>query len=71
MADNFLCSECSRSYSFRRNLGKHITKCHPSKLEELAPTLRTVPKFICDECDQVFSKQNLLRGHERYCLCNY
>ncbi|KFM69931.1 hypothetical protein X975_08160, partial [Stegodyphus mimosarum] len=65
MAGSFLCSECTKSYSFQQNLRKHITKCHPLKLEELAPTLRTVPKFICDECEKVFSKQNLLRAHER------
>ncbi|KFM70446.1 hypothetical protein X975_08289, partial [Stegodyphus mimosarum] len=65
MEGNFLCLECSKPYSFRRNLRAHIIKHHPSKLEELAPTLRTAGKFPCDDCGKIFSKQHLLRAHER------
>ncbi|KFM75711.1 hypothetical protein X975_20066, partial [Stegodyphus mimosarum] len=65
MEENFLCLECSKTYSFRRNLRAHIIKCHPSKLEELAPTLRTPRKFTYDDCEKVFSKQSLFRAHER------
>ncbi|KFM81060.1 hypothetical protein X975_20238, partial [Stegodyphus mimosarum] len=65
MDGNFLCLECSKSYTFRRNLRAHIIKSHPSKLEELAPTLRTAGKFPCNDCEKIFSKQHFLRAHER------
>ncbi len=65
------CGECTRTFSNRQNLLRHVRDCHPVQQDTGAgddslPTATTTAKkkrFRCEECDKDFVDSTRLKQH--------